>query len=302
MPIVLVTGASTGIGLASVVLFARKGYRVFAGVRNPEKAELLRAAIEEGLPIRAVRLDVDSDESVLECTGEIMAEAGAVDVLVNNAGISGGGPIELVDLEFMRALFETNFFGVMRTIRAALPGMRERRSGAIVNVTSIAGRVAWGAHAPYSATKSALEMASECLAIELRPLGIRVATVSPGTVLTPIWRKASGEYPTEGPYGMIVRRLFRLCQAQLVEPTMPEEAAAVIVDAVESESPKLRYAAGADAVVTLEARAQLTDEEWIDLQTEPDDERFLERARDVFGMELYSPPSAQARMWGGNQS
>lgn len=296
MPVALITGASTGIGLETAVAFARKGYRVYAGARNPEKAELLQAAIEEGLPISAVRLDVTEDDSVERAVSQVLEESKAIDVLVNNAGIGGGGPIELVPLALSKAIFETNYFGAIRMMRAALPGMRERRSGTIVNVTSVVGRIAHGAHAHYTASKFALEAASEALAPEVRPLGIRVVIVEPGCVLTPIWQKAEGVFPADGPYGLAVRRLFRIFEAQLADPTLPAEVAEVIVKAVETSQPRLRHVAGKDAEIMLPARSRISDEEWIDLQAEPDEERFVARAREVFGMDLYNPPSARARV------
>jgi NAD(P)-dependent dehydrogenase (short-subunit alcohol dehydrogenase family) len=300
MPVVFVTGASTGIGLETAVAFARKGYRVYAGVRSPEKADLLEAAISQGLPISTAKLDVNEDESVKRAVEQVLGESAAIDVLVNNAGIGGGGPVELVPISLSKEIFETNYFGAIRMIRAVLPGMRERRSGAIVNVTSAAGRVAVGSHAHYSATKFALEAASESLAAEVAPHGIRVVLVEPGCVLTPIWQKAEGEFSTDGPYGLAVRRLFRIFDAQLAEPTMPDEIADVIVHAVETDQPRLRYPAGKDAEFLIPGRHRLTDEEWIALQTEPDEDRFVARAREIFGIDLYNPPSARARTAGNN--
>lgn len=295
MPVALVTGASTGIGLETVIAFARKGYSVYAGARNPERAELLQAAIGEGLPISATRLDVNDDESVERAVRQVLEESKAIDVLVNNAGIGGGGPIELVPLALSKAIFETNYFGSIRMMRAVLPEMRERGSGVIVNVTSVVGRIAHGAHGHYTASKFALEAASEALASEVRPHGIRVVIVEPGCVLTPIWQKAEGVFPVDGPYGLAVRRLFQVFEAQLAEPTMPDEIAALIVGAVETEQPRLRYAAGTDAEFMIPARSRISDEEWIELQTEPDDDRFIARAREVFGIDLFNPPSARAR-------
>jgi NAD(P)-dependent dehydrogenase (short-subunit alcohol dehydrogenase family) len=166
MPVALVTGCSSGIGLATAVRFARQTYDVWAGVRTPATATELREAIErERLAVRIVTLDVDDDASVRRAVGE----AGAVDVLVNNAGIGGGGPIEDVPVDFAKGLFETNYFGAVRTIQAVLPGMRQRGSGAIVNVSSIAGRLAIAGHGHYSAVKHALEAMSEALAQEVSP-------------------------------------------------------------------------------------------------------------------------------------
>jgi NAD(P)-dependent dehydrogenase (short-subunit alcohol dehydrogenase family) len=131
MSVVLVTGCSSGIGLATALHFARREHVVFAGVRNPGSAPDLDAALaQERLPIRPVTLDVDDETSIKRGVGEAIEEAGRVDVLVNNAGFGGGGAIEDVPVDWAKTLFETNYFGAIRLIRAVLPGMRERRRGA----------------------------------------------------------------------------------------------------------------------------------------------------------------------------
>jgi NAD(P)-dependent dehydrogenase (short-subunit alcohol dehydrogenase family) len=127
-------------------------------------------------------------------------------VLVNNAGIGGGGPIEDVPLDFAQSMFQTNYFGVMRMIQAVLPSMRRRRTGAIVNISSIGGRVAIAGHGHYCAVKHALEAASEALAQEVQGFGIRVAIVEPGVVVTPIFQKAKRFNDPNSPYAEHVRR------------------------------------------------------------------------------------------------
>jgi len=143
MSVVLVTGSSTGIGLATALHFGRLGGGVYAGVRNIATAsELTQAIAAEKLPIHPITLDVDDQTAVTRAVGEILSREGRIDVLVNNAGIGGGGPVEDVPIDWVKSLFETNYLGAIRMIQAVLPGMRERRSGAIVNVSSIAGRLA----------------------------------------------------------------------------------------------------------------------------------------------------------------
>ena len=187
MAVALITGTSTGIGLASALHFGRQGHDVWAGVRNPAAATDLCAAIDtERLPVRLVALDVDDAGSVQRGVAEVLDKAGRVDVLVNNAGIGGGGPIEDVPVDWVKTLFETNYFGVLRVTQAVLPGRRERRAGTIVNVSSVAGRLAVAGHGHYSAVKHALEAMSEALAQEVQRFGIRVAIVEPGVVVTPI--------------------------------------------------------------------------------------------------------------------
>src|SRR5205823_2532492 len=150
----LITGCSSGIGLATAVHFARRGHQVYAGVRNPDHAVELREAIQAHcLSATPVTLDVDDDDSAAWCVRTVLEQGHPLDVLVDNAGIGGGGPIEETPLPVVRQIFETNFFGALRMIRAVLPAMRERRRGTIVNVSSAAGRVAIAAHGPYAASK-----------------------------------------------------------------------------------------------------------------------------------------------------
>jgi NAD(P)-dependent dehydrogenase (short-subunit alcohol dehydrogenase family) len=299
MPIALITGTSTGIGLETAIAFARRDYRVFAGIRNPATAAALHDAVAQGLPIVPIPLDVDRDDSVRQAVDSVLQQAGAVDVLVNNAGFGASGPIEPVTLETARALFETNYFGAVRMMRAVLPGMRERRRGAIVNVSSVYGRLTMATHGHYTATKFALEAASEALAAEMLPFGVRVAIIEPGVVQTAIWGKGGGPADRENPYFPQMRRLGRFFRTQLQDPTQPKTVADLIVHAVETDSPRLRYLVGADAELCVEGRGKLEVEQWIDWQAEPGDEAFETKAQDIFGVNLYRVPAAQGRARGG---
>src|ERR1022692_2452458 len=224
----LVTGTSTGIGLETALYFADRGYRVFAGARKPE-------VIEHRPNIVPVKLDVDQDESVHACVAEVLKEAGAIDVLVNNAGVGLAGAVEMVPLERVRQMFETNFYGAVRMMQAVLPSMRERRSGTVVNVTSMMGHVTLGCHGFYSATKFALAAVSESLAMEIKPFGVRVAIIEPGVILTPIWKKGEATMPEGHPYGLAMARLWRLFEAQLAGGTMPDAVARAIYEAVHTD-------------------------------------------------------------------
>ncbi|HTW80575.1 MAG TPA: SDR family NAD(P)-dependent oxidoreductase, partial [Terracidiphilus sp.] len=179
MAIAVVTGSSTGIGQATAATLARAGHTVYATMRNPGTGgqELRAIAERESLPLRIQALDDDSDESVRAAFAGIIFEAGQIDVLVNNAGVSGGGAVEETPIAEFRATMETNFFGALRCIQAAVPGMRERRSGCIVNITSVAGRFSSAPQASYASSKFALEALSECLAQEMKGFGVRVAIV-----------------------------------------------------------------------------------------------------------------------------
>jgi NAD(P)-dependent dehydrogenase (short-subunit alcohol dehydrogenase family) len=166
MAIALVTGTSSGIGLATAVTLARGGHTVVATMRNPDRADELRSIVKaENLPITMAPLNVDDDASVARAIGKVFAEHGHVDILVNNAGTSGDGvSVEETSTARFLEVMETNFFGALRCIKAVVPGMRKRRQGCIVNVTSVYGRLAMAPAAAYCASIFALEALSECLA------------------------------------------------------------------------------------------------------------------------------------------
>jgi len=289
MPSALITGTSTGIGLETALYFARNGYRVFAGARKPE-------VVERHANIIPVKLDVDQDASVCECVAEVLREAGAIDVLVNNAGVGIAGAIEMVPLDRARAMFETNFWGAVRMMQAVLPHMRERRSGTIVNVTSLMGHVTLPCHGFYAASKYALSAVSETLAIEARTLGIKVAIIEPGVILTPIWSKAEALMPENHPYQQGMGRLWRLFNAQLEGGTLPGVVARAIYDSVQEGGTKLRYPVGLDAETVAAVRDRMTAGEWASLMIEEDEDKFVAKAEAAFGADLYNPPSLNARL------
>ena len=279
MAVVLITGCSTGIGLATAIHFARGGHDVHAGVRNIAGAtELTGAIARDKLSIHPVTLDVDDSGSVERAVREVLDHSRRIDVLVNNAGIGGGGAIEEVPLDFAKAMFETHYFGAIRMIQAVVPGMRAQRSGAIVNVSSVWGRLGVAGHGHYCAAKHALEAASEALAQEVVAFGIRVAIVEPGVVATPIFSKAKRFTSADSPYAMHVRRLLLLYQL-VKSPSPPEEVARVIETAVTDPSPKLRHAVGAGAASVLAGRPRVSDEDYVRTGEEMSDEEFLALTR-----------------------
>jgi NAD(P)-dependent dehydrogenase (short-subunit alcohol dehydrogenase family) len=286
MSVVLVTGSSSGIGLATALHFGRLGDEVYAGVRNISTATELAGAIEaEKLAIRPITLDVDDPASVTRAVGEVLARSGRVDVLVNNAGIGGGGPIEDVPVDWVKSLFETNYLGAIRMIQAVLPGMRGRRSGAIVNVSSIAGRLAIAGHGHYSAVKHALEAVSEALAQEVQAFGIRVAIVEPGVVVTPIFTKAKRFADPGSPYAVHVHRLLLFYQMQMKTPSQPADVARVIHEAVTAKEPRLRYLVGDDAERLVAGRQRLTDEEYVAMGRLMPDTEYLDLMRQRYGFQ-----------------
>jgi len=181
---ILITGTSSGFGRHGALLYARSGARVFATMRNlprPEAEDLRRIARDERLDLHVLELDVLSEEQVSGAVSEAeRINGGPLDVLVNNAGINIHGPVEVQDIEATRLSFETNVYGPLRLVRAALPGMRRRKAGLIVNVSSQVGRVIMPYGGVYSATKFALESMSEQLAYEVAQHGIEVCIIQPG--------------------------------------------------------------------------------------------------------------------------
>jgi len=272
MPLVLITGTSKGIGLETALAFTRAGHKVLATMRNPlASPELAERAAAEKLPIVIIPMDVDSDSSVRDALTTIHAQHGHIDVLVNNAGIERAGAIEDLPLNEFRATMETNYFGAIRCIKAVVPHMRERRSGWIVNVTSVGGRISSSPLAAYGASKWALEALSEALAGEMKMFNVHVAVVEPGIIDTSMARRISQDgqpslYPQRN------RMAARFSDA-LQNPAPPTVVADNIVDIVSSGSWQLRYLVGADAPGLLEWRRSMTDEQWVDYHS-ADDETY----------------------------
>jgi NAD(P)-dependent dehydrogenase (short-subunit alcohol dehydrogenase family) len=283
--IALVTGTSTGIGLATAVTLARGGHTVFATMRNPAggAAEIHSIADTEKLPVTVLAMDVDDDASVRAGVAQALSQAGRIDVLVNNAGIAVHGSVEELPLAEFRRVMETNFFGALRCIQAVVPGMRERRHGCIVNVTSVAGRIAISPQAPYAASKWALEAASEALAQEVKAFGVRVAIVEPGVIATPIFGKVAPA-PENSRYPQ-ARRMDALFAASLKNPVSPYVVGEAIRRIVESESWQLRYPVGPDAAPFLTWRASMKDEDWVNSGAATDEEWLALVKRD-FGLEV----------------
>jgi len=233
----LITGCSTGIGRATAVELTKRGYEVVATARRPEVLDDLD--VKERLA-----LDVTNDASIKAA----VAAAGDIDVLVNNAGIGVGGPVENVPLDRAQAMFETNVWGPARMVQALAPGMRARNRGAIVNVTSLAGRAVGPLNGYYSASKWALEALSEAMYVELRHWGIKVIVIEPGFIATPMLEKDEA-YGSDGPPYDELRRIWDGATATLTggDPPGPELVATAIADALEEDKPVLGRPVGADA-------------------------------------------------------
>jgi NAD(P)-dependent dehydrogenase (short-subunit alcohol dehydrogenase family) len=271
---ILITGASgtrSGIGISTAITLARAGHTVVATMRNPGSAgDLADIVAAEQLRITTLPLNVDDDASVARAFGHVLEEQGHIDVLINNAGIGGPGTVEETPLDTFRRIMETNYFGALRCIKAVLPSMIARRSGCIINISSVVGRIALSPQAPYAASKHALEAMSECLAQEVKAFNIRVVLVEPGPIATPMAQKIATGHPSSSyPQG---RRLAALFAAFMKRPTSPYVVGDLIRQIVDGDSWQLRYRAGPDAPHVLKWRAETSDEDWVSLFGGSDDE------------------------------
>ena len=288
MTVSLVTGTSTGIGFATAIRLARDGHTVYASMRDIAKAGPLReAAKEASVELKIVALDVDDDISIRDGIGAILEREGRVDNLVNNAGIDEGDCFEETPIETFRAVMETNFHGAIRCIHAVLPGMRARRSGCIVNVSSLTGRVPSSGASAYCASKAALEAATECLAAEVSAFGVRVALIEPGLVLTPIFGKRRLPSP-DSPYADLYRRSLALFPKLIERGSTAEDIADAIARSIRTKNPQLRYLVGWDAETFVDKRAKMTDEEFVDMGRCESDEAFFASFERHFGIDVRS--------------
>jgi NAD(P)-dependent dehydrogenase (short-subunit alcohol dehydrogenase family) len=264
---VLVTGCSSGIGAATAARLAASGWTVYATARRAGTlAEL------EAKGCRILELDVDDDTSRRAAVDAVVAEEGAVGVLVNNAGYSQSGAVESVPDERVRAQFETNVFAPLALCRLVLPGMREQGWGKIVNVSSMGGRFTFPGGGLYHASKHALEAVSDALRFEVRGFGVDVILIEPGLIRTGfsevIARDLGDATSVDGPYTEFnravseasVRTYERGLLARLGGP--PEAVAERIQQALDARRPKARYTVTASARVLLTLRSLLPDAGW----------------------------------------
>jgi NAD(P)-dependent dehydrogenase (short-subunit alcohol dehydrogenase family) len=241
--VVLVTGASSGIGLATSIAFARAGETVVASLRDPTRSDaLLAAARAADVGVEVEQLDVTDDESVRSCLGRVRGRYGRLDVLVNNAGVGVAGTLEEITLDDLRQSMEVNFFGAARMTRAVLPMMRAR-GGRIVAVSSLAGAIGQPFNDAYCAAKFALEGLYEALLPVVATFGIRLSLIEPGPVRGLFRERSSGvdgRLPT-GPYAHLWPRFLAVADTGYADPESPEDVADLIVTVTRAEHPHLRY-------------------------------------------------------------
>jgi NAD(P)-dependent dehydrogenase (short-subunit alcohol dehydrogenase family) len=265
MAVVVITGCSSGFGLASALSFARNGYRVYATIRNPAKtAEVKAAAAAAGVSLTVTQLDVTNDISVERAVAEILQAEGRIDALVNNAGIARCGPVEFLPDAMLRDIFETNFFGPVRVLRAVLPSMRERRSGTIINVSSVAGRL-WGKPITwaYDASKHALGVLSDGLALELERFGIRVRVIEPGFFATKMLQNSVLVSRDGSPYSRIEDAVANFFERTAANAPGAGVVAEAIVGAAQDENPwPVHTPVGNDADMLVARLGVLNEQEW----------------------------------------
>jgi NAD(P)-dependent dehydrogenase (short-subunit alcohol dehydrogenase family) len=255
------------LGKATAILLAQRRYRVFAAGRSAEKrAQLDVLAREKNLPLETLELDVCDDASVQQAVAAVLAKAGGIDVLFNNAGVNFSAAVEDLRMEDWRRQFETNFFGVLRVTQAVAPHMRERKQGRIVMMSSVSGFVTAPTQGAYSSSKFALEAMSNALRLELYPFGIQVILIEPGYIITGIQQAAmelSKPYldkMSNGPYAPLYARfLASVTGARAKSHTTPEDCARIVLQAIEAPNPKIRYLVTGLAVVAKWCKRLLSD-------------------------------------------
>jgi NAD(P)-dependent dehydrogenase (short-subunit alcohol dehydrogenase family) len=260
--VAIVTGTSSGFGMLTALELARKQYHVVATMRNTEKAgELLERAGRAGVSgrIEVCCLDVTAPSSIERIMDETLRNHGRIDVLVNNAGLAVGGFVEEVSMEDWRRQMETNFFGLVAVTKSVIPIMRQQRSGMIINISSISGRVGFPGYAPYASSKFAVEGFSESLRHELAPLGIKVVLVEPGAYKTPIWGKGLADMPDPDSslYRDRLRAITAYSRRTAETAPDPQQVADVIGSLVGTRSPRLRYVLGRGTLTAVWGKALL---------------------------------------------
>jgi len=235
--VVLVTGASSGIGKSIAIFLQSKGYNVYGTSRNPKNLE--------EYPFHLVSLDVTKVVSIKNCVQEIINKEGKLDILVNNAGMGITGPIEDTPTEEMKRVFDTNFFGAIDVMKTVLPVMRDNKYGKIINVTSIAAYMGLPFRGVYSASKGALELITESVSMEVKEFGIDVVNIAPGDFSTNI---AAGRFHTPvfetSAYKEKYQLNLDLMDSHVDSGSNPIEMAKAVLNVIESNKPKIHYRVG----------------------------------------------------------
>ena len=269
MSTIILTGCSSGFGLEGALAFARNGDTVYATMRNLDRADALRnAAGYEGLDIQIRQLDVTQPASFSSLFEEILDETGAIDVLVNNAGILRAGALEDLSEKMIREVLETNFFGPLLLTRAVLPYMRKQKSGHIIMISSLSGIAGLPGDAAYAASKFALEGATEALRHEVDRWGIKLALVEAGMYATELFSTSIPEksllpdyYPYNSPYRPLIEHRHQVLRGRIPAAPDPSTVGKLLIDIVNSDGAQLRWPAGDVAIKVLGTMLGQTDSE-----------------------------------------
>jgi len=236
--IILITGGSSGIGKMVGIYLQEKGYKVYGTSRTPD------AFLDTPFPL--VELDVRNVNSIQTCVANVIAEAGTIDVLINNAGVGITGPLEEIPIEAIKDNFETNLFGPIEMIKAVLPVMREQQSGLIINVTSIAGYMGLPFRSVYSSSKGALEVLTEAIRMEVKPFGIDITNVAPGDFATNIASRRFHAPVVKGsPYETVYAAQLDKMNTHVASGSDPIEMAVIIDQIIKTKKTKIHYKVGA---------------------------------------------------------
>ena len=267
--VAIVTGSSSGIGHDISLILARNGFPTYATMRNLQKGSDLKSIAEdEKLPLHFAQLDVTDENSVKKAIQTVYDEAGRIDILVNNAGYGLTGAFEDLSLDEIKTQYETNVFGLIRTTQAVLPIMRKQRSGLIVNISSGAGRFGFPTGSAYVSTKFAVEGLTESMSYELEPFGIKVILIEPGVIKTNFFNSsvlAKKSQDPNSPYATLMKGMEDSVDKMMENASTPQYVAEVVLHAITSENPKLRYFAGKDVEQLVEAKRKMSDEEFVNM-------------------------------------
>jgi short-subunit dehydrogenase len=273
----IITGSSSGIGFETSLLLAKNGIQTYATMRNLDKSNvILDHARKESLPLKTLFLDVTNERSIGEAIDQVINEQNRIDILVNNAGYSLIGALEQLSVDEIKEEFETNFFGIVKLIQRVLPIMRKQRNGRIINISSLAGRIAVPLSSAYVSSKFALEGLSESLRYEVQDFGIHVILIEPGVIKTnfvnhlKIGKKIvtsqksndSAMTVVDSPYSDMMQKRISAFKPRFHKGSPPKEVAATILEASTSTKPQSRYLVGHDAFKLMDLRKNSTDEEF----------------------------------------
>lgn len=267
--VAVVTGSSSGIGHEIALILARNGFTTYATMRNLQKGSDLKSIAEdEKLSLHFAQLDVTNENSVKNTIQTIHDECNRIDILVNNAGYGLTGAFEDLSLDEIKTQYETNVFGLVRTTQAVLPIMRKQRSGMVVNISSGAGRFGFPTGSAYVSTKFAVEGLSESMSYEVEPFGIKVILIEPGVIKTNFFNSsvlAKKSKDPNSPYARLMKGMENSINKMMEKGSTPQYVADVVLHAITSESPKLRYLAGKDVEQWIEAKKKMSDEEFVNM-------------------------------------